>query len=194
MQTAEYLAFIPLLMYGLGLSEILSQWWRLFDPIEWYLPYTVFTIILTEVTVYNVFIYIDLLDQLPGQNYFTYLTFLIPPFLFILTTNAFTPDKEANTKEHFVKRMPTFFSLLALYILSHFIFTFEESFYIHIIRLVLVLILIIGGFTRKIWLVYLIALFWLFSFIVRGSKESVTAQADAPQVEQYYSFYRWTAS
>ena len=169
MHTLEYLAFIPLLMYGLGLADLLSQWRRLFDPMEWYLPYTVFTIILTEIAVYNVFIYYNLLVQLPGENYFTYLSFLLPPFLFILTTNAFTPEKDANTKEHFDKRMPIFFTLLAMLTLSHFIYKYEESIFTHITRLLVVGILIIVGFTRKIWLVYIIALLWLISFIFRGN-------------------------
>jgi hypothetical protein len=184
MQTLEYLAFIPLLMYGLGLADLLSQWRRLFDPEDWYLPYTIFTVILTEIAVYNVFIYYNLLVQLPGQNYFTYLSHLLPPFLFILTTSAFTPEKDAKTKEHFIKRMPIFFTLLAVLILSHFIFQYNESIYIHIVRLLLVAILILVGFTRKIWPIYIIAVIWLISFLFRGKVESGTAPIRDSKVDQ----------
>lgn len=186
MHTIEYLAFIPLLMFGLGLADLMSQWRRLFDPLEWYLPYTVFTIILTEMAVYNVFIYYNLLVQLPGQSYFTYLSYLLPPFLFILTTSAFTPEKEANTKDHFIKRMPIFLTLLGALILSHFIFKYDESIFIQIARLVVVVILIIIGFTRKIWLVYIIGSLWLISFLFRGKVASDTSWMNYPKVDQFY--------
>ena len=184
MQTLEYLGFIPLLMFGLGLADLLSQWKRLFDPKEWYLPYTIFTVILTELAVYNVYTYFNLLAQLPGKSYYIYLLYLLPPFLFLLTTSAFTPEKEADTKEHFVKRMPIFFTLLGVFILSHFIFNYQESIYIHIARLLIVAILIMVGFTRKMWLVYFIALIWLVSFMFRGKLDSNSAFKDDPNLDQ----------
>lgn len=185
MRTLEYLGFIPLLMYGLGLADLLSQWKRLFDRKEWYLPYTIFTIVLTEIAVYNVFIYFNLLAKLPGQNYYTYLSYLLPPFLFLLTIRAFTPENDEDTKQHFVKRMPIFFSLLAAFILSHFVFNYEESIYMHIVRLFVVVILIVVGFTRKMWLVYLIALIWLVSFLFRGKLGSSASMKESSQAKSH---------
>ena len=181
MPTLEYLGFIPLLMFGLGLAELLSQWKRLFDPIDWYLPYTIFTIVLTEIAVYNVYTYFNLLAQLPGKSYYIYLLYLLPPFLFLLTTIAFTPEKGTKTKEHFVMRMPIFFTLLAVFILSHFIFNYGESIYIHIARLIIVATIIVVGFTRKIWLVYFIALIWLISFLFRGKLGSDSSLVEDPK-------------
>jgi len=34
METTEYLAFVPLLIYGIGLADLLGEWKRLFDPKE----------------------------------------------------------------------------------------------------------------------------------------------------------------
>lgn len=184
MQSLEYLGFIPLLLFGLGLADLLSQWKRLFDPKEWYLPYTIFTVILTELAVYNVYTYFNLLAQLPGKSYYIYLLYLLPPFLFLLTTSAFTPEKDTKTKEHFVKRMPIFFTLLAVFILSHFIFNYQESIYLHIARLLFVAILIVVGFTRKMWLVYFIALIWLVSFLFRGKMGSNSALNDDLKLDQ----------
>ena len=167
MEASEYLAFVPLLIYGIGLADLLSEWKRLFDPKEWYLPYSLFTIMLTEVAVYNIFIYRQLIEQLPGKSYAGYLLFLIPPFLFMLATVSFTPDKESSTKEYFIKRMPVFFFLLALFIGSHFLFTFHESPFVLINRIAIVVILLITGFTRKIWLIYIVALMWLVTFILK---------------------------
>ncbi len=168
MATTEYLTFIPLLIYGIGLADLLSEWKRLFDPEEWFLPYSIFTVMLTEVAVYNIFIYHHLIEQLSGQTYLNYLLFLLPPFLFMLATNSFTPDKGAATKEYFIARMPVFFTLLALFIASHFLFPFKENPSTMISRISIIIILIVAGFTRKIWLVYVVALAWLLTFILRA--------------------------
>lgn len=169
METSEYLAFIPLLIYGIGLADLLSEWKRLFDPKEWYLPYSLFTIMLTELAVYNIFIYMHLVEQLPGQSYFTYLSFLLQPFLFILTTNAFTPDKNSDTKEYFLRRLPVLSSLLALFIASHFIYVTNESIYVQISRVLAIIILFTIGFTRKIWLIYIIASLWFLTIFFRAN-------------------------
>ena len=168
METTEYLAFVPLLIYGIGLADLLGEWKRLFDPKEWYAPYSIFTIILTEVAVYNIFIYRQLLGQLSGQNYLGYLLFLLPPFLFMLATVSFTPDKESSTRDYFIKQMPVFFSLLALFIASHFLFTFEESSFTLINRIVIIVLLLITGFTRKVWITYIITFQWLLTFLIKA--------------------------
>jgi hypothetical protein len=120
------------------------------------------------VAVYNVFIYISLIAQFQGQSYFSYLTFLLPPFLFYITTNVFTPDKGDDTKTYFVKRMSLFFILLTLMIASHFIFQIEETNSASIIRLMIIGFLVFIGISKKIWLIYLLALLWLASLLIRG--------------------------
>lgn len=155
-------------MYGLGLSALMHEWKRLFDPSQIFLPYSILTLMLTEVAVYNVFIYISLIAQFQGQSYFSYLTYLIPPFLFYTATNVFTPDKGDDTKAYFLKRMPLFFILLTLMIASHFIFQMEETKSASIVRLVIIGFLVLIVISKKIWLIYPLALLWLASFLIRG--------------------------
>ncbi len=174
MEASEYLAFIPLLIFGIGLADLLSEWKRLFDPEQWYLPYSLFTILFTELAVYNIFIYINLVEQLPGQSYLTYLSFLLQPFLFLLTVNAFTPDKNSDTKEYFISRLPAICFLFAMFIASHFLYTSSESIYIIISRVLAIIILLSIGFTRKIWLIYVISLVWLISFLFRANMVSTS--------------------
>jgi hypothetical protein len=169
MSVVEYLVFIPLLIYGMGLTTLLVEWKRLFDPTEIFLPYTLLTLVMTEIAIYNVFIYQRLINQFTGQNYLTYLTFLISPFLFFLVTNIFTPEPGDKTKEHFIKRMPLFYSLIALLVASNFIYMLEESIYANVTRIIFILVLLSAGFTRKIWLTYVVVLMWMISFIIRGS-------------------------
>lgn len=166
MDASEYLAFVPLLIYGIALADLLGEWKRLFDPKEWYLPYSLFTLMLTEIAVYNIYIYLELVLQFEGQSYFRYLSFLLPPFLFLLTTNSFTPDKKSSTREYFVEKMPVFYTLLALFVASHFFYSFNEAAYTIFIRIISVIVLISVGYFRKVWSVYLIFAIWLFSFII----------------------------
>lgn len=169
MSTAEYLAFIPLLLYGLGLSTLLGEWRRIFDRTEMFLPYSLMTLVLTELAIYNVFIYSRLLDKLAGLSYLSYLTLLISPFLFFLVAHVFTPEAGKNTKDHFIKRMPLFFNLIALLTACNYIYGLEESRYVNFSRLIFIVILVLCGFTRKIWLTYVLIIMWVLSFLIRGS-------------------------
>jgi hypothetical protein len=169
MDATQYLAFVPLLIYGLGLTALMSEWKRFFDSKEMYLPYTMLSVVLTEVAVYNVFIYIQLIAVFHKQSYLSYLFYLVPPFLFFMAAQVFTPDPGSNTKEYFISRMPLFFSLLALLLASHFIYELNEYAYATIMRLVFIVLMIIVGFSRRPWLTYIVVLFWVVSLIIRGN-------------------------
>jgi hypothetical protein len=125
------------------------------------------TIILTEVALYNVFTYAKLIHQLEGLSYYRYLTFLIPPFLFMLTTNIFTPEKGSDTKIYFQKQRPIFFTLLALFTSCHFLYDFGENTATVVGRLVAIAILITAGFIRKIWILYRVFILWFILLLFR---------------------------
>jgi hypothetical protein len=169
MSTTEYLAFIPLLIYGMGLTTLLIEWKRLFDPKEIFLPYTLLTLILTEVGIYNVFTYERLVNQFAGQSYLNYLIFLASPLLYFLVANVFTPEARENTKEHFIRRMRLFCTLFALFAASNILYSLEESLTASISRIILILVLVLAAFTRKIWLTYVLAVIWVISFFFKAS-------------------------
>ena len=166
----QALGFVPFLIFGFGITQLLSEWKRLLATKEYFLPYLLFTIMLTEIGIYTVFVYAQLLFKLPDLNYLTYLSYLIPPFLFFMITNVFTPDKGTDTKEYFIRRMPLFFILLALFFGSQFLFDLNESPVVHFLRLVVIGILIVAGlFYRKIWVTYVLVAIWLIAIIIRGN-------------------------
>lgn len=169
MDATQYLAFVPLLIYGLGLTALMADWKRLFDVKQIYLPYTLLSLVITEVAIYNVFIYIQVIEAFKEQSYLSYLSFLISPFLFYMAAQVFTPDAGVNTKEYFVKRMPLFCTLFATLIGSHFIYDLEEARYSALLRLVFMVLVIVVGFSRKPWLTYLVVAFWAISLFIRGS-------------------------
>jgi len=55
----------------------------------------------------------------------------------------------------------------SLYLFPAFLFTFHESPIVLINRIAIVVILLITGFTRKIWLIYIVAFMWLVTFILK---------------------------
>lgn len=168
MDASEYLSFLPLLLYGIALADLFSQWKRLFNPKKIFIPYLLFTIILTETALYNVFVYAELLDQLKGLSYFGYLAYLIPPFLFMLTTNIFTPDQDSDTEEYFMKQMPVFLTLLALFSASHFLYDFDENPATLVGRIIAVILVFITGISRKQWLIYILCAVWFVLLFVKG--------------------------
>jgi len=169
MSTSEYLAFIPLLVYGLGLTNLLGEWKRIFDRNQMFLPYTLMTLFLTEIAVYNVFIYHHVLEQLAGLSYYKYLVLLITPFLFYLATLVFTPEPGDDTREHFIKRMPLFYSLVALWTAGNFLSGLDESLTMNIVRIIFIVIVLLAGFTKKIWLIYVLIFMWVVSILMRGA-------------------------
>jgi hypothetical protein len=169
MDATQYLAFVPLMIYGLGLTALMSDWKRLFDIKQIYLPYTLLSLMITELAIYNVFIYIQVIEAFKEINYLRYLTFLVSPFIFYLAAQVFTPDPGVNTKEYYIKRMPLFCSLLALLVGSHFIYDLVESKSAVILRLVFMVLIVFIGFARKPALTYLLLAFWAFSLFIRGA-------------------------
>lgn len=167
MDATEYLAFLPLLIYGIALADLFGQWKRLFEPKKVFVPYILFTMMLTELAVYNVFAYAELVDNMHGLQYYQYLIKLIPPFLFMLTVNAFTPEKGDDTKEYFMQKMPHFFTMLAAFMATLFFYDFNENAMTVVSRIIGIALVLIAGYTRKIWLCYCVIALWLMFITFR---------------------------
>jgi hypothetical protein len=168
MDITEYLAFLPMLIYGIALADLFGQWKRILRPKKFFLPYIILTIILTETALYNVFVFAGLLEELAGQSYYSYLKYLIPPFLFMISINSFTPDDGSDTEEYFMKNMPLFFTLFALFAASHFLYDFNEKITILVIRIIGILIIFLTGLFRKKWMINLVYVLWILMLIARG--------------------------
>ncbi|MBK3517646.1 hypothetical protein [Carboxylicivirga marina] len=168
MEATEYLAFLPLLIYGIALADLFGEWKRLLEPKGVFIPYLLFTVLLTETAVYNVFAYAELVGDLQNLHYYDYLVKLLPPFLFMLTVNVFTPEQGDNTKTYFMKQMPNFFSMLSAFMATHFFYDFGEDQLTVILRAFGVVLVLGAGFSRKIWMSYLVVAFWFISIYFRA--------------------------
>lgn len=168
MDPAEYLAFIPLLIYGIGITDLLGQWKRFFKMEDRFLLYIIITIMLIEAAIYNVFIYLSVVNELPGHSYIRYLGVLFPPILFQMLVNVFTPDKGSKTREYFNQNLRLIFILMTLFIASHFIYSFNEHYSAHFIRFIYILILTGVAIFRKHWLIYLAIFLWAAGLFFRA--------------------------
>ncbi len=169
MDPVEYLAIIPLLIYGIGLSDLLSQWKRFFNKDDRYPIYIIYTFILTEVAIYNVVIYIDVLNAFAHQTYFQYLGSLVPPILFMIVVHVFTPDEGSRTREYVKENASLIFTLMALFVASHYFYPFEGYGWEFYLRIFYVLSLVAVAYFRKEWMMYTLAVAWFAGLLLRGS-------------------------
>ena len=167
MDPSEYLAFIPLLIYGLAIADLLSEWKRFLNKKHIYLPYIIMTIIFIEVSIYNVFIYINLVNKMQGASYLSYLKFISPPFLFLIMVKSFTPDKDDPTKEYFDKNKLIFFSLFASFIASHYLFNFNENEFSILGRIISICLVVTAGLLKKNWAIYILLISWFLTLLTR---------------------------
>lgn len=169
MDPAEYLAIVPLLIYGIGITDLLGQWKRIFNKDGRFPLYIIYTIILTEVAIYNVVIYIDLVNILPQQTYYMYLSYLLPPILFLMVVNVFTPDEGSKTAEYFNNNIRLMFILIAFFVASHFLYSFDEHQGQQYLRIIFVLLLLAIVIFKKQWLMYLVAVLWVVGLLSKGT-------------------------
>jgi hypothetical protein len=168
MDPAEYLAFVPLLFYGIALADLIGQWRRFFDRDYFYFPYFLTTIIFTEASVWNVFQYLVVVSHLEGIRYAQYWLYLIQPMLLLLTVSALTPESEnSDTKGYFHERLSLVYGLAAIFVSSHFLSGFASMTSLTYTRIVLIALSFTIALTKKIWLIYLTAVVWFVGLLLR---------------------------
>ena len=169
MRASEVLAFLPLLIYGIAIAELFSQWKRFINYKSIYIPYALFTILLTEVALYNVYLFSQLVGEIRMLDYKSYLIYILPPFIFMVAVNIFTPEKEDETESYFKENMPVFFILMTFFIASHFFFRYKESGLMFFGRIIIIIWFLLTGILRRIWMVYVIVALWLLLLMSRIS-------------------------
>lgn len=168
MDINEYFSFIPLLLYGVALADLFSQWRRFFEKEYVYLPYVLSTVVFTESAIWNIYLFIIDLQGTKFTNYYHYWSFLIQPILFVLIIHAFTPEtKNKDTEAYFKNRMRVVFVLFAIYIALHLLpggTSNQEMLWPRVIGIVFCLVI---AFSRYVPLVYAFAIVWFISLFFR---------------------------
>ncbi len=166
MDSAEYLAFVPLLLYGMALADLLGQWRRFFEKKYIYWPYFLTTVIFTELAIRNVFLYLEVVQKLDGISYFHYWLDLMQPVIFLMVVSALTPDSaESDTKDYFEKRITIVFALFAAFIASHFLPAYGVAVAMDYARVAAVVTCVSIAVTRRTWLVYVLGGVWFLGLL-----------------------------
>ena len=168
MDPAEYLAFVPLLFYGISLAELLRQWRRFFDREYFYLPYFVTTVIFTELAIWNVYGYLAAVERLAEASYPQYWAYLLQPILFLLTVSALTPEsEESDTEVFFTKRLRLVYGLMAAFLFSNLVGSDDALALDRAPRLVGIALCIAVAVTRRFEIFYFLAVAWFFGLLMR---------------------------
>jgi hypothetical protein len=175
MDQIEYLYFIPLLIYGIALSDIFSEYKRLLHANSHYWPYIILIFILSETAVYNVYTLYNLHKNLETNNYLQYWIFLGPPIIFMLAVNSIVLKDDATNKEklekHFKDRVSNTYLLMALYISSHLIPLMSAGTTIdNLVRIFFILVILLNVFSKKDWTFYFLVGLYFMSLILKFNK------------------------
>lgn len=168
MSAAEYLAFVPLLFYGIALADLFRQWRRLFEFSSFCLPYSLTTLVFTELAIWNVYGYLASVDQFERASYVQYWGFLLQPILFLLTVSAMTPEtKDHDLTEFFGRRIRLIYGLMAGFLLTNFVFSFDGLASLITPRFLAMVLLVAVAISRRIEICYVLFVVWLGSLYLR---------------------------
>ena len=168
MSTAEYLAFVPLLFYGIALADLFRQWRRLFEFSSFCLPYFLTTLVFTELAIWNVYGYLGSVDELEYASYVQYWSFLLQPILFLLTVSAMTPEaKDHDITAFFERRIRWIYGLMACFLLTNFALSFDGLASLITPRFLAIVLLVAVAISRRIEICYVLFVVWLGSLYFR---------------------------
>jgi hypothetical protein len=169
MDVIEYLLFIPLLIYGIALTQLLGQWRRMFDRNNFYAPFVVTIVAFTETAVQNVYHYLPIFTARSDHSYGSYLLDLAGPFLFLLASASLShgEHEEAFDRERFSARIPSAYAFMSAFVALHLLPQFRADTGNFLLRVPLIALLIAVAITRKAWLIYVVGLAWLVGLSLR---------------------------
>ena len=164
MAQKEYYLILPLLLYGLGITDLVNSWRSFLKPDQRYLPYTLTSLLLLDTAFWNFFQLYDWIQEDHFRNYLTYMRILAAPLLFLLVVAVFTPEEgTASVKEYFHQQLRTVSLLLALFIFVHFLLDPDEFVWQ---RLGAIALLLTTATFRKVWLIYLLLGFRILTLAI----------------------------
>ena len=157
MSQKEYYLILPLLLYGLGITDLINSWRSFLKPEQRYLPYTLTSILLLDTSFWNFYQMFDWIKEDHFSNYLVYMKILAAPLVFLVVVAIFTPEEStASVKDYFHQNMRSVFALLALFIFLHFTLDPHEFVWERMGAIALLLAIAI---TRKTWLIYALLIF-----------------------------------
>ncbi|NJN41132.1 MAG: chromate transporter [Flammeovirgaceae bacterium] len=164
MDRTEYYLILPLLLYGLAIADLINSWRNLFLPERRYYPYILTSVLLLETAFWNFFQMYGWMETSSFASYLTYWKFILPPLTFLVIVSVFTPDtSNVNIKEYFLDNMRIIFGGLIVFVALHLLL---EPTHNLPTRLGVIVLLAVTAISKKIWLIYVIAIFRIVTLIL----------------------------
>ena len=170
MSQEEFYSIMPILLLSIGIGDILLHWKDYFQKERQYLPHIVTGVMIVEVGIRNYYALFNELYFIANMSYNQFLARLLPPMLFLLAAAAFTPDEGCDIKEYFNRRIPVVFSLLALFIASHWLVQLEinYTFYVRATAVAGCLLMVVTRNPKIIYLLLVIRVIIGVTDYIRG--------------------------
>ena len=168
MSKDEFFAFMPLLIYGLAIGEIIMHWRDYLNKDRRHWPHIITGIVLLELGFLNFYYLYDDLNLL-FKTYPMFLARMLVPITFLLTVSVFTPEDNMDVKTYFEDKIRTIFTLLGLFVLAHTINDFHLDF-LNLIRVIAAGSFFLVAYFRKFYFIWIfisvrLALFLFNSYI-----------------------------
>lgn len=170
MDVIEYLLFIPLLIYGIALSQLLGQWKHVFDVKNFHAPFLVTIVAFTETAIQNIYHFLAIFTARPDHSYASYLLDLAGPFLFLLAASALSRNDDRDgvvDREEFRARIPSAYAFMSAFVALHLLPQFRADAGNLTLRVPMILLLIGVAVTKKEPLIYLVGTLWLVGLVMR---------------------------
>jgi hypothetical protein len=170
MDLIEFLLFIPLLIYGIAVTDLLSRWRRLFDIEHWYAPYIITVIAFTETAVWNIYNFLELFTRRESTDYPQYLVVLAGPLLLLLAVNSLVQEDDGNnmvSREEFLARVRKTYLLMGFFVVLHLLPRFRAPDAMFLLGAAGALTLFVTAIFRREWLVYVVGGLWAVGLVHR---------------------------
>ena len=171
MTSKEYYIILPLLLYGLGIADLVNSWRSFFVSKRRYWPYIITSLILLEAAFWNFFRMNEWMAEGSYVTYLSYSRFIITPLVFILVVAVFTPEQETeDIEKYFTTNMRVIFGGLAVFVALHFLFIPPDGMALKELtgRLVGIALLVFMAVVRKPSLVYVLLVFRIITYFIEG--------------------------
>ena len=151
---------LPLVLYGLAIHDIFEHWRSVFRS-KPYVPFVVLVLVLFEASIYSVYQFWNVIQELPNLSYWEYFGVCIPPVLFLLAVKMITPEEGKNPEDYLKEEGRLVFILLGLYAISTYFVATGLYKPVIWVAIAVPIIHFIIAWTRKMELIYLAAIFQL---------------------------------
>ncbi len=166
----NYLLFIPLLIYGTALSEIIGQWKLALLINKKNFHYLLTILVITEMSVGNIYNYFSFFNRDPSHHYLNYLGYLLPPLLLQATIHMYpvasSTKEEATSK--FDSSFPSIFLVLAGNLAVHLLPQFSNPILLFtVIKVLAIAACLLVFFLKHKWTLYTIYAVWAIGLLAK---------------------------